>query len=73
MSALATPKSVTTAAPPDRRTLSGLMSRCTTPLLVRVRERARDVAQDAHRLGDRQLAVAREPRRGATRLRRTAS
>ncbi len=29
--ALAMPKSVTTAAPSERSTLSGLMSRCTTP------------------------------------------
>ena len=29
--AFAMPKSVTTAAPPAMRTLSGLMSRCTTP------------------------------------------
>ena len=29
--ALATPKSVTTATPPESSTLSGLMSRCTTP------------------------------------------
>jgi hypothetical protein len=29
--AFAIPKSVTTAVPPDRSTLSGLMSRCTTP------------------------------------------
>jgi len=29
--ALAMPKSVTTAAPPEMSTLSGLMSRCTTP------------------------------------------
>jgi hypothetical protein len=31
LSALATPKSVTTAWWPEIRTLSGLMSRCTTP------------------------------------------
>ena len=30
-SAFATPKSVTVAEPPERSTLSGLMSRCTTP------------------------------------------
>ena len=30
-SAFATPKSVTTAEPPERSTLSGLMSRCTMP------------------------------------------
>ena len=30
--------------------------------LVRVRQRLRDVAQDADRLGDRQRARAREPR-----------
>ena len=29
--AFAMPKSVTTAAPPDSRMFSGLMSRCTTP------------------------------------------
>ena len=29
--AFAMPKSVTTAVPPERSTLSGLMSRCTTP------------------------------------------
>ena len=31
LSALAMPKSVTTAVPPESRTLSGLMSRCTIP------------------------------------------
>jgi len=31
VSAFAMPKSVTTAVPPESRTLSGLMSRCTTP------------------------------------------
>ena len=31
LTALATPKSVTMAEPPDMSTLSGLMSRCTTP------------------------------------------
>ena len=31
VTAFATPKSVTTATPPEMSTLSGLMSRCTTP------------------------------------------
>ena len=42
-------------------------------VLVRVRERARDVAQDADDLRNRQRAVARRAARAATRPRRTAS
>ena len=54
--AFAMPKSVTTAEPPERRTLSGLMSRWTTPRLVRVGERLGDVAEDADDVGDRERA-----------------
>ena len=67
LSALAMPKSVTTAAPPESRMFSGLMSRCTTPSLMRVGERARHVAQDADRLARSASAVARRAVPAATR------
>ena len=51
------PKSVTTAAPPESRTLSGLMSRWTMPRLVRVAQRARHVAQHADHFGNRQRSL----------------
>ena len=66
VSALATPKSVTTATPWESSTLSGLMSRCTTPCGVGVGQRRGDVAQHPHRLGHGQLAVAQQA--GAERL-----
>ena len=68
--AFAMPKSVTTAAPPESRMFSGLMSRCTTPCAVRIRQRARDVAQDAdaivHRRAARRQPVARAAIRRCT-------
>ena len=67
------PKSVTTAAPPESSMFSGLMSRCTTPSRVRVRERARDVAQNAHRLAIGERRSARRGARAAIRRARTAS
>ena len=62
--ALAMPKSVTTAVPPERRMFSGLMSRCTTPCSCAYASALRDVAQNADRLGDRR-AVPSPAARGA--------
>jgi len=61
LTALATPKSATTAWWPESSTLSGLMSRCTTPR-VGVRERIRDVLQNADASFTGKLAVAAEAR-----------
>ena len=61
-SAFATPKSVTIADPWLRRMLSGLMSRWTMPCVVRVGERARDLAQHAHPVGDGKLTFTLESR-----------
>ena len=46
--------------------LSGLMSRWTMPCLCAIGERVGHVAEDAYRLGDRELALARQL--GAERL-----
>ena len=43
------PKSVTTAAPRESNTFSGLMSRWTMPCVVRVGQRSGHIAQDADR------------------------
>ena len=51
--AFAIPKSVTTAVPPETSTLSGLMSRCTTPRSC-VLQRTGDVPEDSHAVGDRE-------------------
>ena len=59
--ARAMPKSATSAWPSCSRMFSGLMSRWTTPLRVRVVERVGDLAGDAERVVDRELLVALEP------------
>ena len=62
LNALAMPKSVTTAVPPESSTLSGLMSRCTMPRSCAYCERARDVAEDAQDVGDRERRLLGQPR-----------
>ena len=49
-------------SPPSRMTLPGLRSRCTTPARVRVRQRVRELQQDAQRIGDCQRAVPADRR-----------
>ena len=71
--AFAMPKSVTTPLPPESSTLSGLMSRCTTPCACAYASALRDVAQDARRPRDRAARRVAPGARAATRPRRTAS
>ena len=71
--ASAMPKSATSACPSCSRMFSGLMSRWMTPCAMRVVERVGDLARDAHRVVDRQLPLALEPRRAASRPSRAAS
>ena len=60
--ALAMPKSVTTALPPREQHVVRLDVAVHDAALMRVRQRARDVAQDAHRLADRERARASRAR-----------
>jgi hypothetical protein len=71
-SALATPKSVTSACAPREQHVVRLDVAVHDAARVRVGERARHVAQHAHRLGDGS-APSRASARAATRPRRTAS
>ena len=66
VSALATPKSVTTATPCGQQHVVRLDVAVHHAALVRVGERGGDVAQEPDRLGDRQLAVTVQP--GAERF-----
>ena len=52
---------MTSAWRPVSSTFSGLMSRWTTPRAVGVGERLGDVAEEPHRVGDRQLAAPGQP------------
>ena len=60
LSALPMPKSATTAWPSCSRMFSGLMSRCTIVVAVRIVERVGDFARDAHGVGDRETLLARQ-------------
>ena len=59
--ALAMPKSATSAWPFWSRMFSGLMSRCTTPLRVGVGQRLGGLARDPHGVVDGELLLAVEP------------
>ncbi len=55
------PKSATVQCAPVRRMFSGLMSRWTTPWLMRVVEGRRHLSGDAERIRHRELALALKP------------
>ena len=55
------PKSATSAWPSVSRMFSGLMSRCTTPVPVRVVQRLGHLAGEPDRVLDRQLDLALQP------------
>ena len=66
------PKSATTGCPSLEQDVLGLEVAVDDAVLVRVVERARHADRDAHRFVDRQLLLAVEPVRAASRPRRTA-